>query len=73
MARDIPVGNGRLLVCFDKDYVIRDLYFPHVGRENHVSGGFCRKGPCFAMLPNRLCARSPDLGPAQTDGSFPSR
>jgi len=42
--RDIPVGNGRLLVCFDSEYRIRDLYFPHVGQENHVNGNYCRIG-----------------------------
>jgi glucoamylase len=36
--RDIPVGNGRLLVTFDSDYQIRDIYFPHVGQENHTEG-----------------------------------
>jgi GH15 family glucan-1,4-alpha-glucosidase len=44
MPRDIPVGNGRLLLCFDQDYNIRDLYFPHVGQENHVGGDFIRMG-----------------------------
>ncbi|MFZ2088463.1 MAG: glycoside hydrolase family 15 protein [Desulfobaccales bacterium] len=44
MPRDIPIGNGRLLVCFDKNYAIRDLYYPHVGQENHVGGKFCRLG-----------------------------
>lgn len=44
MPRDIPVGNGRLLLCFDESYCIRDLYFPHVGQENHIGGGFCRLG-----------------------------
>jgi glucoamylase len=44
MPRDIPVGNGRLLVCFDTNYLIRDLYFPHVGQENHLSGNACRFG-----------------------------
>ncbi len=44
MPRDIPVGNGRLLICFDKQYNIRDLYFPHVGQENHVMGEYCRMG-----------------------------
>jgi GH15 family glucan-1,4-alpha-glucosidase len=44
MPRDIPVGNGNLLVCFDQEYRIRDLYFPHVGQENHLSGQFCRFG-----------------------------
>jgi glucoamylase len=44
MPRDIPVGNGRLLICFDKEYRIRDIYFPHVGQENHVSGNPFRFG-----------------------------
>jgi glucoamylase len=44
MPRDIPVGNGNLLICFDKNYFIRDIYYPHVGQENHVGGAFCRFG-----------------------------
>jgi glucoamylase len=36
--RDIPVGNGELLVNFDSQYQIRDIYFPHVGQENHTEG-----------------------------------
>lgn len=44
MPRDIPVGNGRLLVCFDRNYLIRDLYFPHVGQENHAGGRLSRFG-----------------------------
>ncbi len=36
--RDIPVGNGTLLVNFDDKYQIRDIYFPHVGQENHTEG-----------------------------------
>src|SRR3990172_1037578 len=36
--RDLPLGNGSLLVAFDKDYQIRDLYWPHVGQENHALG-----------------------------------
>ena len=38
MPRDIPVGNGSLLVVFDADYTIRDLYYPRVGKENHALG-----------------------------------
>src|SRR4051812_15784694 len=44
MPRDIPVGNGRLLVTFDHQYQIRDIYFPHVGQENHAGAGPCRFG-----------------------------
>ena len=36
--RDIPVGNGQLLVTFDNKYQVRDIYFPHVGQENHTEG-----------------------------------
>lgn len=36
--RDIPVGNGSLLVTFDQLYRIRDIYFPHVGKEDHTDG-----------------------------------
>jgi len=44
MPRDIPVGNGKFLICFDHHYNIRDLYFPYVGQENHVQGEYCRLG-----------------------------
>ena len=44
MPRDIPVGNGNLLVCFDSDYQIRDIYYPYVGQENHAGWGPCRFG-----------------------------
>ncbi|MHC1572539.1 MAG: glycoside hydrolase family 15 protein [Methanosarcinales archaeon] len=42
--REIPVGNGRLLVNFDADYRIRDIYYPHVGLENHSVGSPFRFG-----------------------------
>jgi glucoamylase len=38
MPRDLPIGNERLLVLFDEDYVLRDLYYPNVGKENHAGG-----------------------------------
>ena len=38
MPRDIPIGNGSLLVNFDPNYQLRDLYWPHVGLENHTAG-----------------------------------
>lgn len=38
MPRDLPLGNGSLLVAFDDTYQIRDLYWPHVGQENHALG-----------------------------------
>ena len=42
--RDIPVGNGSLLVNFDEKYQIRDIYFPRVGQENHTEGFAFRFG-----------------------------
>jgi glucoamylase len=44
MPRDIPVGNGQMLVTFDERYRVRDLYYPHVGQENHAGGDPCRFG-----------------------------
>jgi len=44
MPRDIPVGNGSLLVNFDDRYQLRDLYWPHVGQENHTEGHPSRFG-----------------------------
>ena len=44
MPRDVPVGNGNLLVTFDRYYQIRDLYFPHVGQENHNQDAVSRFG-----------------------------
>jgi len=38
MPRDLPVGNGNVLVNFDEKYRIRDVYYPHVGQENHTVG-----------------------------------
>jgi GH15 family glucan-1,4-alpha-glucosidase len=44
MPRDLPLGNGNLLVAFDRTYQIRDLYWPHVGQENHALGHVFRMG-----------------------------
>lgn len=44
MPRDIPVGNGDLLVTFDRLYRVRDIYYPNVGRFNHTDGHWQRFG-----------------------------
>src|SRR5947209_7151829 len=44
MPRDLPIGNDRLLVNFDADYLIRDIYYPYVGKENHGGGSVFRLG-----------------------------
>ncbi len=38
MPRDLPVGNGRLLITFDERYVLRDVYYPRVGQSNQTIG-----------------------------------
>ena len=38
------MGNGSLLVTFDREYQLRDFYFPHPGRENQTSGSPFRLG-----------------------------
>jgi GH15 family glucan-1,4-alpha-glucosidase len=44
MPRDLPIGNDRFLVNFDTHYVIRDIYYPNVGKENHAGGSQFRFG-----------------------------
>ena len=44
MPKDLPISNGNLLLNFDSDYRIRDIYFPHVGQENHSKGHPSRFG-----------------------------
>ncbi len=31
-------GNQQFLVTFDANYIMRDIYYPHVGLENHLNG-----------------------------------
>jgi oligosaccharide amylase len=38
MARAVTIGNGSMLVGLDYRGQLRDLYYPHVGEANHVSG-----------------------------------
>ncbi len=44
MPRDLPIGNGSLLINFDHTCQIRDIYWPHVGQENHTNGQVWRIG-----------------------------
>jgi len=38
MPRDIVLGNGNLAIALDKNLRMRDLFYPHVGLENHING-----------------------------------
>lgn len=40
MPRDLPIGNGSLLIAFDSQYRLADFYFPRVGMENHAAARF---------------------------------
>jgi glucoamylase len=40
MPRDLPIGNGSLLVAFDAQYRLADFYFPRVGMENQAGARF---------------------------------
>jgi len=40
MPRNLPIGNGSLLVAFDAHYRLADFYFPRVGMENHAAARF---------------------------------
>jgi len=44
MPREIVFGNQSMLVGIDANYVIRDIYYPHVGMENHLNGHKNRMG-----------------------------
>lgn len=44
MPRPLVFGNGSLLIGLDERYVIRDLYYPHVGHWNHLNGHCIRMG-----------------------------
>jgi GH15 family glucan-1,4-alpha-glucosidase len=42
--RSLVIGNGNVLVGFDANYSVRDLYFPRVGDANQTMGNICRTG-----------------------------
>src|SRR6185436_2897157 len=43
MSRSIVLSNGELCVALDKDGLVRDLYFPHIGYEDHVRGHYVHR------------------------------
>ena len=44
MPRSLVVSNGSLLINFDLHYTVRDIYYPHVGLDNHSVGCTSRTG-----------------------------
>ena len=43
MARSIVLGNGELAVALDDRGLVRDIYYPHVGLEDHVRGHYLHR------------------------------
>ncbi len=43
MSRSLVLSNGELCVAFDHDALIRDIYYPHVGLEDHVRGHYLHR------------------------------
>jgi GH15 family glucan-1,4-alpha-glucosidase len=44
MPRNLPLGNGNMLIAFDQNHFIREVYYPHVGQSNHALGHPFRMG-----------------------------
>lgn len=67
MPRDVPVGNGSMLITFDSIYQLKDIYFPYVGSENHSPGDINRTGIWidgqFAWLSDDAWRRSIEYEP----------
>ncbi len=43
MSRSIVLSNGELCVCLDAAGLVRDIYYPHVGLEDHVRGHYIHR------------------------------
>lgn len=43
MPKSLSLGNGNILVLFDKYAQVHDFYFPNVGLEDHVAGSNVHK------------------------------
>ncbi len=43
MSRSIVLSNGELCVALDDRALVRDIYYPHVGLEDHVRGHYVHR------------------------------
>src|ERR1700722_9182691 len=43
MSRSIVLSNGELCVALDNFGLVRDIYYPHVGYEDHVRGHYIHR------------------------------
>src|SRR5712691_3999739 len=64
MPRDLPISNGNLMINFDHEYNIRDVYYPHVGQDNQTVGDVSFFGlwcdGTFAWIGNPLWQKTLD-------------
>ena len=44
MPSDLSLGNGNLLINFDQDYNLKDIYYPYVGKANQSRHRISRTG-----------------------------
>jgi len=58
MPREIQIGNGSVLLAYDRRGLIRDFYFPNAGMENHAQGHPVRVGVYANGLFSRVGAES---------------
>lgn len=73
MPRALTIGNGSMLVNFDEHYRIRDLYFPNVGADNHLSARPSRVGVWVADQFSWLGDTGWELAPAFQECSLVTR
>ena len=43
MSRSLVLSNGQLCVTLDAYARVRDMYYPHVGQEDHVRGHYIHR------------------------------
>lgn len=60
MSRSLVLSNGELAIAFDEYARIRDVYYPHVGLEDHVRGHYIHRVGVF--VDDRLSWLGEDTG-----------
>jgi len=43
MPKSAVLGNGSTLICFDRNGLVKDVYFHYPGLENHVGAVLCTR------------------------------
>jgi GH15 family glucan-1,4-alpha-glucosidase len=75
MPRSLVLGNGSLLATFDQNLLLRDLYYPYVGSEDHTTYGnvhkvgFLVEGKGFSWLDDGSWTITPSYTPRSLVGA----